>query len=168
MLTQLRSWSLFKCHQEAFCCCCLVTKSTSNSFATPRTVYCQAPLSMKFPRQEYWSVWPFPSPGDLLDQGTFLTQAGLLHCRQILYHLSHQGSLLKFMSFWVDDAIQPSHPVIPFSSCPQVFPASGSFPVSQLFASSGQSIETSASASVLPMNIQHRYSLELSHSSSYN
>ena len=55
MLTQLRSWSLFKCHQEAFCCCCLVTKSTSNSFATPRTVYCQAPLSMKFPRQEYWS-----------------------------------------------------------------------------------------------------------------
>ena len=41
-----------------------------------------------------------------------------------------------------------------FSSCPQSFPASGSFPMSQLFVSGGQSIEASASASVLPMNIQ--------------
>ena len=39
-------------------------------------------------------------------------------------------------------------------SCPPSFPASGSFPVSQLFASDGQNIETSASASVLPVNIQ--------------
>ena len=44
--------------------------------------------------------------------------------------------------------------VIPFSSCLQSFPASGSFPVSQFFASGGQSIGVSASASVLPMNIQ--------------
>ena len=44
--------------------------------------------------------------------------------------------------------------VIPFSSCPQSFPASGSFPMSQLFASGGQSIGASASASVLLMNIQ--------------
>ena len=55
---------------------------------------------------------------------------------------------------WVSDAIQPSHPVAPFSSCPQSFPASGSFPVSRLFTSGGQSIRASASASVLPMNIQ--------------
>ena len=54
----------------------------------------------------------------------------------------------------VGDVIQPSHPVVPFSSCPQSFPASGSFPMSQLFASGGQSIGVSASASVLPMNIQ--------------
>ena len=47
-----------------------------------------------------------------------------------------------------------SSPVIPFSSCPQSFPASGSFPVSQLFASGGQSIGASVSASVLPKNIQ--------------
>ena len=40
-----------------------------NSFATPWTVACQAPLSMGFPRKEYWSVLPFPSPGDLLDPG---------------------------------------------------------------------------------------------------
>ena len=41
----------------------------------------------------------------------------------------------------------------PFSSCPQSFPASGSFPMSWLFASGGQNVEASASASVLPMNI---------------
>ena len=44
--------------------------------------------------------------------------------------------------------------VVPFSSCPQSFPASGSFQMSQLFASGGQSIEVSASTSVLPMNTQ--------------
>ena len=44
--------------------------------------------------------------------------------------------------------------VVPFSSCLRSFPASGSFPMSQLFASGGQSITISASASVLPMNIQ--------------
>ena len=37
----------------------------SDSFATPWTVACQAPLSMGFPRQEYWSGLPFPSSGDL-------------------------------------------------------------------------------------------------------
>ena len=55
----------------------------------------------------------------------------------------------------VSGAIQPAHPpVVPFSSCPQSFPASGSFPISQPFASGGQSIGVSASASVLPMNTQ--------------
>ena len=44
--------------------------------------------------------------------------------------------------------------VIPFSSCPQSFPASGSFQMSQLFASGDQSIRVSASTSVLPMNTQ--------------
>ena len=38
-------------------------------FATPLTVACQAPLSMGFSRQEYWSGLPFPSPGDLPDPG---------------------------------------------------------------------------------------------------
>ena len=46
-----------------------------------------------------------------------------------------------------------SSSVIPFSFCPQSFPASGSFPMSQLFASGGQIIGASASASVLPVNI---------------
>ena len=47
-----------------------------------------------------------------------------------------------------------SSSVVPFSSCPQPFPASGSFQVSQLFASGGQTIGVSASTSVFPMNIQ--------------
>ena len=53
---------------------------------------------------------------------------------------------------WCHPAISSS--VVPFSSCPQSFPASGSFPMSQLFASGGQSIGVSASTSVLPMNTQ--------------
>ena len=62
---------------------------------------------------------------------------------------------------WVCDAIQPSHPLLPFSSCPQSFPASGSLLMSQLFTSGGQSISTSDSAPVLPMNIQDWFSLGL-------
>ena len=54
---------------------------------------------------------------------------------------------------WVGDAIQPSHPLSPpSSSCPQSFPASGSFPMSRLFTPAGESTGVSASASVLPMN----------------
>ena len=48
--------------------------------ATPWTVAHQAPLSMRFSRQEYWGFLPGSSPGDLL------------HCRQILYHLTNQWS----------------------------------------------------------------------------
>ena len=51
---------------------------------------------------------------------------------------------------WVGDAIQPSHPVIPYFSCLQSFPASGSFQMSQLFASAS----ASASTSVLPRSTQ--------------
>ena len=52
-----------------------------------------------------------------------------------------------------------SSSVASFSSCPQSFPASGSFPISQLFTSHGQTIRMSASASVLPMNIQDWFPL---------
>ena len=56
---------------------------------------------------------------------------------------------------WVSDTIQPSYPFgIPFSSCLQSFPASGSFQMSQLFTSGGQNIGVSASTSVLPVNTQ--------------
>ena len=54
-----------------------------------------------------------------------------------------------------------SFSVVPFSSCLQSFPASGSFPVSWLFTSGSQSIGTSASALVLPMNIQGWFPLGL-------
>ena len=56
------------------------------------------------------------------------------------------------LSQWCHPAISSS--VVPFSSCPQSLPASGSFPMSQLFAWGGQSIGVSASASVLPINTQ--------------
>ena len=55
-------------------------------------------------------------------------------------------------SRWCHPTITSS--VVPFASCPQCFPASGSFLISQLFISGGQSIGVSASASVLPMNTQ--------------
>ena len=54
------------------------------------------------------------------------------------------------LSQWCHPIISSS--VVPFSSCPQSFPASGSFPMSQFFASGGQSIGASVSASVLPTN----------------
>ena len=60
---------------------------------------------------------------------------------------------------WVSDAIQQSHPVVPFSSFPQSLPASGSFQMSQLFASGGQNIGVSASTSVFPMNTQDWFPL---------
>ena len=63
-------------------------------FATPWTVAGQAPLSMGFSRQEYWSGLPFPSPGDLPNPGT---EPGLQHGRQMLYPLSHRGILLLLL-----------------------------------------------------------------------
>ena len=61
-------------------------------------------------------------------------------------------------SQWCHPAISSSG--VTFSSCLQSFPASGSFPMSQLFTSSGQSSRVSASTSVLPMNTQDRSPLE--------
>ena len=74
-----------KFHLLNCCCCCsLITKSC--------LILCNPtdgnpPLSMGFSRREYWSGLPFPSPGDLSDPG-------LLHCRQMLYHLSQQWDLV--------------------------------------------------------------------------
>ena len=110
---------------------CVKSLSCVRLCATPWTVDYQAPSSMGFSRQEYWSGLPFPSPGDLPNPGIkpgspalqansvpaeppekptntgvgslFLLQwifptqesnQGLLHCSQILYQWSHQGSLL--------------------------------------------------------------------------
>ena len=50
--------------------CILSCFSRVRLFATPWTVACQAPLSMGFPRQEYWSGLPYPPPRDLSDTGT--------------------------------------------------------------------------------------------------
>ena len=58
-------------------------------FATPWTVAFQVPPSMEFSRQDYWSGLPYPPPGDLPYPGI---EPGLLHYKQMLYHLRHQGS----------------------------------------------------------------------------
>ena len=63
------------------------------------------------------------------------------------------------LNWWCHPTVSLS--VVPFSSCLQSFPASGSFPMSRFFASDGQSIGASASASVLPMNIQDWFPLGL-------
>ena len=63
------------------------------------------------------------------------------------------------LSQWCHPTISSS--LTPFSSCPQSFPASGSFPMSRFLASGGQSIVASASTSVLPMNIQGWFPLRL-------
>ena len=69
----------------------------------------------------------------------------------VLHYLLEFAQTLP-LSQWCRPTISSS--VIPFSSCLQSFPESGSFPVSRLFAPGGQSTGASASASVLPMNIQ--------------
>ena len=63
-------------------------------FATPCTEDRQTPLSMGFPRQEYWSGLPCPSPGDLPNPGIEPRSSAL---QEVLYYLSHQGSALGLL-----------------------------------------------------------------------
>ena len=163
---------------------------------------------MGFPRQEYWSGLPFPSPGLRMYRILYKFKSKkskkiqsvsgqknrTLHQRKhingkyahenlfnntshlfIVQSLSHAWLLaipwtaawqpcLSFTIFfracsnscplsqWCHPTISSS--VAPFSSCLLSFPASGSFPVSQFFASGSQSIGASASASAFPVNIQ--------------
>ena len=74
----------------------------------------QAPLSVGFSRQEYWSGLSFPFPGDFLTHGS---NPGLLHCRQILYQLSYQDVyLMVAVTFGYGHSSQsPDYPVIPSS-----------------------------------------------------
>ena len=74
--------------------------------------------------------------------------------RQASLSIANSQSLLKFMSIELVMPSNISSSVVPFSSHLQSCPASGSFPMSQFFASGGQGIGVSASASVLPMTIQ--------------
>ena len=64
----------------------LLCLAVSDSFVTPWTVAHQAPLSMGFPRQEYWSGLPFPTPGIFPTQGSNPHLLCLLHWQVILYH----------------------------------------------------------------------------------
>ena len=163
-------------------------------FATPWTAAHQAPPSMGFSRQEYWSGVPLPSlrhsvtslkckqESEPPETWTAVSRALDLRDHQEHYH----SSSVQFSRSVVSDSLRPHesqharptcpsptprvypnscpsslwcHPAIsssaiPFSSFPQSLPASGSFPMSQLFTWGGQSTGVSDSALVLPVNIQ--------------
>ena len=103
---------------------------------------CQGHKSVQFSRS---IVWPLCDPVDCSMPG-FPIHHYLLELAHTHVHR-------------VGDAIQSSDPLSSFFSCPQSFSASGSFLMSQFFASGGQSIGASASASVLPTNIQDWFPL---------
>ena len=140
---------------------------------------CQAPLSMGFSRQESWRGLSFPSPGYLSNPGikprsalqaaSLPTELQVQFSRSVVsnsfrpHELQHARPPYPSptaevhpnpcpLSRWCHPTISSS--VVPFSSCPQSFPALGSFQMSQLFASGGQSTGVAASKSVLPMNTQ--------------
>ena len=104
-------------------------------------------------------IYMFSSVKSLSRVRLFVTPWTAAH--QASLSITNSQSLPKPMSI---ESVMPSNYLIlchPFSSCLQSFSASGSFPVSQFFASGGQSIGASASASVLPMNMQDWFPLGL-------
>ena len=165
-------------HNHLVHACLLIHFSCVWFFATLWTVVYQAPLSMGFSRQEYWSGLPCPPPGDLPDPGIkpvslmSPTLAGGFFITSATWQAMVHQFQFQFSRSVVSDSLQPHelqhtrppcplptpgvylnscplsrwcHPtisssVIPFSSHPQSFPASGSFEMSQLFTSGGQSI----------------------------
>ena len=72
--------------------------SSTLGWKIPWTVAHQALLSLGFSRQKYWSELPCPPPGDLPDSGTKPNLLCLLHCRWILYPMSHVGSPYSYYS----------------------------------------------------------------------
>ena len=94
---------------------------------------------------------------------SYLPLCDPVDCSMPGFPVHHQ--LLEFVQTHVhrvsEAILTTSFSIVPFSSCLQSFPASGSFPMSQLFTSGGQRVEASASASVLPMNIQDWFPLGL-------
>ena len=79
----------------ACCACCMLSHFILvRLFVTPWTAACQAPLSMGFSRQEYWSGLPCPPRGDLPDPESGVSYISCIG-RQVLYHYHHLGSSKK-------------------------------------------------------------------------
>ena len=93
------AFSSSSCNKHAF------MLSHVRLFATPWTVAHQAPLSMEFSRREYWSGWPFPSPGDLPDPG-IENRSPELQADSLLSEppgkpkAPHEGILLPLFHMW--------------------------------------------------------------------
>ena len=77
---------------------------------TPRIVACQAPLSMGFSRQEYWSGLPFPSPGDLPDPGI---KPGSPALEADALPSKPPGTGGEFFSFYISEKVCPLTPFFP-------------------------------------------------------
>ena len=108
-------------------------------------------------RQSFQIPWGVSSVQLLSHIQLFATLWTTAH--QASLSIINSQSMLKLMSI---ESVMPSNlssSTVPFSSCLQSFPTSGSFPMSQLFTPHGQSVGASASASVLPMNIQDWFPL---------
>ena len=140
--------------------CCSVTKSLQSHglhharlpFPSLLPWVCPNSCSLTWWCHQVMHHWSFSSV-QLLSRVQLFAPHELQHARPPcpsptpkVYSNSHP------LNQWCHPAISSS--VVPFSSCLQSLPASGSFPMSQLFAWSGQIIGVSASASVLPVNIQ--------------
>ena len=108
-------------------------------------------IAESFPLADFSSDYQFSSVTQ-----SFLTVSDPMDCSTPGFPIHHQHlELAQTHAHLVGDAIQPSHPLSsPSPPAFNLFPASGSFPVSQLFESGGQNIGASALASVLLMNIQ--------------
>ena len=122
--------------------------SRARLFVTPWITACQASLSIT--NSQSWLK--------LMSIDSVMPSNHLILCHRLLYLL--EFAQIHSLSRWCHPTTSSS--AIHFSSCLQSFPASGSFPVSCLFASRGQSIGASTSASVLPIKIQGWFSLRLS------
>ena len=85
---------------------CALSLSRGLTLATPWTVAHQAPLSMGFPRQEYWSGLLFPTPGDLPDPGIEPASLAPLHWQTDSLPLRHRGSLCLLRSRPQTDLLQ--------------------------------------------------------------
>ena len=121
-----------------------------------------------FPKHQLFVLFPLALSFAFHSGGVVVVVIQLLSCVllfttpcQASLSFTVSWSLLKLMFI---ESVMPCYhsiSVVPFSSYPQSSPAAGSFPMSQLFASGGQSTGASASASVLPMNIQGWFPLGL-------
>ena len=118
----------------------------------------QASLSLGFSRQEHWSGLPFPSP---MHESEKWKWSHSVMSNSVRPQRWQPTRLLHPWDFLGKSAGVGCHCLLRFSSYLQCFPVSGSFPVSQ-FVSGGPSIWVSVLASVLPMNIQDWFPLELS------
>ena len=96
---------------QGLCACAVLSHfSRVRLCVTPWAVARQAPLSMRFPRQEYWRGWPFPSPGDLPDPGIKPTSSALQADSLPLSHRVNPGQQQWGVSNLQMQKVLGSHP----------------------------------------------------------